>query len=68
MPACIPSDAEEALAEAHTLEELETLACGGGCGLAVVGWPDHADEPLTDIGSAAAEVAEPALALAGAPT
>jgi hypothetical protein len=36
--------ADEALAEARTLEELETFACDCGCGLAIVGWPDHADE------------------------
>jgi hypothetical protein len=37
--------AEEALAEARTLEELDTLVCDCGCALAVVGWADHVDEP-----------------------
>ncbi|MGI9099242.1 MAG: hypothetical protein ACR2H2_12285 [Solirubrobacteraceae bacterium] len=43
--------AEDVLAEAHTLDELETLACDCdcGCGLAVIGWPDHADEPAADV-------------------
>ena len=35
----------EALAEAHTLAELDTFACDCGCALAIVGWPDHAEEP-----------------------
>jgi hypothetical protein len=39
------SCADEALAEARTLEELETFVCGCGCALAIVGWPDHVDEP-----------------------
>jgi hypothetical protein len=30
----------EALAEAHTLAELDTFACDCGCALAIVGWPD----------------------------
>jgi hypothetical protein len=34
----------EALAEAHTLAELDTFACDCGCALAIVGWPDHAEE------------------------
>ncbi len=33
--------AEEILAEARTLEELETLACDCGCGLELIAWPDH---------------------------
>jgi hypothetical protein len=39
--------ADEALAEARTLEELDTFVCGCGCGcaLAIIGWPDHVDEP-----------------------
>ncbi len=37
--------AEEIVAQARTLAELETLACDCGCGLAVIGWPNHADEP-----------------------
>jgi hypothetical protein len=34
----------EALAEAHTLAELDTFACDCGCALAIVGWPDRAEE------------------------
>jgi hypothetical protein len=37
--------AHEALAEARTLEELDTFVCDCGCALAIVGWPDHVDEP-----------------------
>jgi hypothetical protein len=37
----------EALAEAHTLAELDTFACDCGCALAIVGWPDHAEEERT---------------------
>jgi hypothetical protein len=37
--------AEEALAEARTPEELDTFVCDCGCALAIVGWPDHVDEP-----------------------
>ena len=37
--------AAEALAEAHTLAELDTLVCDCGCALAIVGWPDHLDDP-----------------------
>jgi hypothetical protein len=37
--------ADEALAEARTLGELETFVCDCGCALAIVGWPDHVDEP-----------------------
>ena len=38
--------AEEILAEARTLEELETLACDCGCGFELMGWPDDAhDDP-----------------------
>jgi hypothetical protein len=43
--------ADEALAEARTLEELDTFVCdcdcgcGCGCALAIIGWPDHVDEP-----------------------
>jgi hypothetical protein len=36
--------AEEVVAEARTLEELETLACDCGCGLEVIGWPDRVDD------------------------
>jgi hypothetical protein len=41
--------AAEVAAEAATLRELETLACDCGCALAVVGWPDHVDEPVTAV-------------------
>jgi hypothetical protein len=38
-------DACTALYEAYgPIEELEALACSCGCGLAVVGWPEHAEE------------------------
>jgi hypothetical protein len=37
--------ARDALAEAPTLAELDTLVCECGCALAIVGWPDHVDEP-----------------------
>ena len=41
--------ADEALAEARTLEELDTFVCDCDCGcrcaLAIIGWPDHVDEP-----------------------
>jgi hypothetical protein len=39
--------ADEALAEARTLEELDTFVCDCdcGCALAIIGWPDHVDEP-----------------------
>jgi hypothetical protein len=37
--------ADEALAEAHTLEELDMFVCDCGCALAILGWPDHVDEP-----------------------
>jgi hypothetical protein len=35
--------ADEALAEAHTLGELDTFVCDCGCALTILGWPDHAD-------------------------
>jgi hypothetical protein len=38
--------AEQALAQAQTLEELETLVCGCRCALAVIGWPDDLDDPV----------------------
>ncbi len=38
--------AEEIVAEARTLEELETLACDCGCGLEVIAWPDDADDAV----------------------
>ena len=37
--------ADKALAEARTLAELDTFVCDCGCALAIVGWPDHVDEP-----------------------
>ena len=38
-------DACTALYEAYgRLEELDALACSCGCGLAVVGWPEPAEE------------------------
>ncbi|HKN94973.1 MAG TPA: hypothetical protein VJU60_11620 [Thermoleophilaceae bacterium] len=38
-------DACTAVYEAYgRLEELETLACSCGCGLAIVGWPEPAEE------------------------
>ena len=37
--------AGEALTEARTLEQLDALVCDCGCALAIVGWPDHVDEP-----------------------
>jgi hypothetical protein len=50
--------AEQLLAEARTLRELETLVCECGCececgcGLEVIGWPDHAadaEQPLAEV-------------------
>jgi hypothetical protein len=41
--------AAEVLAEARTLAELETLACACGCGLAIIGWPDHVGGPIADV-------------------
>jgi hypothetical protein len=44
--------AEQLLAEARTLRELETLVCECGCGLEVIGWPDHAadaEAPLAEV-------------------
>ncbi len=35
-----PACAEDVVAEAATLRELEALACECGCALEVVGWPD----------------------------
>ena len=43
--------AEEILAEARTLAELETLACDCGCALAVIGWPDDFRDDASDGGS-----------------
>ena len=39
-----PTCAAEAESEAHTLAELETLACECGCGLAIVAFPDWVEE------------------------
>jgi hypothetical protein len=34
------------IAEAHTLKELETLACECGCGFEILGFPDfYEDDP-----------------------
>jgi hypothetical protein len=41
--------AAEAVAEAATLRELETLACDCGCALEPIGWPDSADEPVAAV-------------------
>jgi len=35
-----PECAEEAVAEAATLEELERMLCDCGCGFEVIAWPD----------------------------
>jgi hypothetical protein len=36
--------AEDLFASAVTLGELDTLSCGAcGCGLTVIGWPDHVE-------------------------
>ena len=43
-----PACAEELVAEAATLQELEVLACECGCGLDVIGWPD-AVEPEGEV-------------------
>jgi hypothetical protein len=52
------SCATHARGDAQTLEELDTLVCDCGCALAIIGWPDHLDDPaargvLMQIGSAA---------------
>lgn len=39
-----PDCAEEAVAEAVTLDELERMLCDCGCGFEVIGWPDSVDE------------------------
>jgi hypothetical protein len=41
--------AEELLAEAATLRELETLVCDCGCALEPIGWPDRAEEPVASV-------------------
>jgi hypothetical protein len=39
--------AQERVAEAATLRELDTLSCSAcGCGLTVIGWPDHVAPPV----------------------
>ncbi len=38
--------ADEIVAEARTLAELETLACDCGCALEVIGWPDDVDDAV----------------------
>lgn len=52
--------AEEVVAEARTLAELETLACGCGCGLAIIGWPDRVDEPGTVVAIGLGRRSQPA--------
>ncbi len=42
--------AEEILAEARTLAELETLACDCGCALQVISISEAADAPARDRG------------------
>jgi hypothetical protein len=42
------SCADEALGESQTLAEFHTLVCDCGCALAVIGWPDHLDDPAAD--------------------
>jgi hypothetical protein len=44
-----PECAEEVATEAATMRELETLACGCGCALELIGWPDVAAEPLAEV-------------------
>lgn len=39
-----PECAERITAEAATMRELETMMCDCGCGLEILGWPDHAEE------------------------
>jgi hypothetical protein len=41
--------AEEMVAEAATLRELETLACDCGCALLPIAWPDHLDEQVATV-------------------
>jgi hypothetical protein len=41
--------AAEAVAEAASLRELETLACDCGCALEVVAWPDHEDDAVAAV-------------------
>jgi hypothetical protein len=40
--------AEERIAEAATVAELEALACDCGCTLEIVGWPDWAEDVLAE--------------------
>ena len=40
--------ATQALAEARVAGELETLVCDCGCAHAIIAWPDHSDDPLSD--------------------
>lgn len=45
-----PACAETLTVEAASLRELETMACECGCGLEILGWPDHVDErPLATV-------------------
>ena len=41
--------ADEVMAEAQTLEELDLLVCDCDCTLTLIGFPDHVDEPLADV-------------------
>ncbi len=36
---------------AQNLEELDTLVCACGCAPAVIGWPNHLDEPAAHTSS-----------------
>jgi hypothetical protein len=40
--------AEELIAEAETVAELEALACRCGCALEIAGWPDWADQDVAE--------------------
>jgi hypothetical protein len=40
--------AEELIAEAETVAELDALACQCGCALEIVGWPDWADDDVAE--------------------
>lgn len=38
---CSDGDCDFVLETEGTLEELESLSCDCGCGLAIIGWPDE---------------------------
>ena len=44
-----PGCAEELVAQAATLRELESLLCDCGCALELVGWPEVAAERLAQV-------------------